>query len=51
MRGGKRPGAGRPPKYNEPTVHLQVPLSLVKAVKELIEKKIKDPKPGKGKMR
>jgi hypothetical protein len=44
MHGGKRKGAGRKPKYNEPTttIAFRVPLSKVdkvkKAVKALIKK-------------
>lgn len=31
-----KPGAGRPRLYNEPTMHIQVPRSLVKLVKAFI---------------
>ena len=37
-RGGVRKGAGRPPKYNEPTkyVPFRIPVSKVQQVKELV---------------
>jgi hypothetical protein len=43
MRGGKRIGAGRKPKYTEPTkrVTLYVPVSLIDKIKELIKTYLK----------
>jgi hypothetical protein len=41
--GGKRPNAGRKPKYNEATttVAFRVPVSKVEQVKELVRKLLK----------
>lgn len=38
-RGGKRPGSGRKPKYNEPTttIAFRVPVSKVKEVKGIVK--------------
>lgn len=36
-----KPGAGRPRLYNEPTVHIQVPRSLVELVKAFIREHMK----------
>ena len=43
--GGKRKGAGRKPKYNEPTttIAFRVPISKVEAVKKSVQKIIKTP--------
>lgn len=40
MRGGKRKGAGRKPKYNEPTkiIRWKVPISLISELKKILEK-------------
>lgn len=42
-RGGKRPGSGRKPKYNEPTttIAFRVPVSKVKPVTDAVKAIIK----------
>ena len=39
--GGKRPKAGRKHKYGEPSKQVLVPVSLVKAVQDLIDEYLK----------
>ena len=42
--GGHRKGAGRPPKYNEPTkyVPFRIPESKVQQVKDAVDKMLED---------